>query len=177
MVFNLGSGTIAVEQKLFDCSHQIPIMRIISDVTWCENEKDLIEAEAEKLDLDKTEYIRQRFRVGRLVWKTTNIDGKTLTKFVKGEELDDLLSGQQDSDGSSTTPTNSIPNVNEKLIDDVLREIPTKDSGDGVTVEELKRAIFGTEKDREQAISQAIESLYGDEITRRADGKVVKYDR
>lgn len=172
----MGSGTIAVEQKLFDSSYQFPIMGTISDVTWCENEEDLIEAEAEKLDLDKTEYIRQRFRVGRLVWKTSNIDGEALTKLTKREELNDLLSGQQDSDSSSTTSTDSIPNVNEKLIDDVLREIPTENSGDGVTVEELKRAIFGTEEDREQAISQAIESLYGDDITRRADGKVVKYD-
>lgn len=136
-----------------------------------EEEWERINERAEEAGLARAAYVRHRFRAGELLWTSGELNGDTLTKIAREKRIDIL----QSEDKKTRSQNNHPESPKRDLKEIILPEIPHRDSGDAISEEELKELIFGTEKEREDSITQAIEDLYGEKITRRADGLLVRY--
>lgn len=130
-----------------------------------EQEKKRFDQRAEKYDMSTAEYIRRRIRLGELIWESNNIDHEKLQQTTR-KKADKSYSDSQDSD----TPAS----VGSSIKEAVLRNIPKKNSGDGITDEELHKAVFGTEEEREETIDEAIKQLFGEKIERTHKGLLVR---
>lgn len=104
--------------------------------------------EAEELGLSRAEYVRQRVEAGRLLFKTSNqVDTQLLKELVNDDTATfdtDLNTLEDDIDGDFT---NSI-----------LANLPTEENRK-LTEEELREAIFGTEKEQLTQITKALKQL------------------
>jgi hypothetical protein len=135
-----------------------------------EDELERIEKRVEEAGVSRASYIRHRYRAGELLWTSGELDGETLTKIAQEDSPDSLPSEENKTPSGNNHPTPPDQDLKEAI----LPEIPHKRSGDGISEEELKQIVFGTEEERDESISQAIESLYDERITRRADGLLVR---
>ena len=135
-----------------------------------EDEFERIEQRAEEAGVSRAAYLRHRYRAGELLWTSGELNGDTLTKIAQQDSFDSLS-----TENSATTSQDDYPaSPTQNLKGIILPEIPHKDSGDGISEEELKRVIFGNDEERDQSISQAIGELYGERVSRRADGLLVR---
>jgi len=144
------------------------------EITLTQEEYDRVEERAEAAGLSKAEYGRRRFRTGELVWNSGEIDTELLRDMselgsIEKEETPET-SHTNTSQGNSNRPASTQEDLNAIL----LRNVPHKDSGDAITDEELMDVIFGTAEEREAALQEGIKELFGDKITRRHDGKLVR---
>jgi len=140
-------------------------------------EKERITERADELGFSRAEYIRQRFRAGELLWNSGELDRELLTRMKDNDEPQEARLEDAEQGGSSDTQQASgehPASPNESLTEILLQNIPHKDTGNAVSDQELKDAIFGSEDDRETAIKNAIKELFGDKITRRHDGLLVR---
>lgn len=109
---------------------------------------ELYDDEAEELGLSRSEYVRQRLEAGRLLFKTSDqVDTQLLKQLVNDDTATfdtDLNTLEDDIDGDFT---NSI-----------LANLPTEENRK-LTEEELREAIFGTEKEQLTQITKALKQL------------------
>lgn len=136
-----------------------------------DEELERIDERAEEAGVTRAAYVRHRFRAGELLWRSGELDGEFLTEIAQKDDFNSPPSKETDTALSKTSQPAS---PSQELKQVILPEIPHKKSGDGISEDELKEVIFGTKDEREESISQAIEALYGDKVTRRADGLLVR---
>jgi hypothetical protein len=104
--------------------------------------------EAEELGLTRAKYVRQRVEAGRILFKTSGqIDTQLLKQLVNGDTATfdtDLNTLKDDIDGDFTN--------------NILANLPTEENRK-LTEEELREAIFGTEKEQLTQITKALKQL------------------
>lgn len=142
-------------------------------VRFDDSELEKIDDQAEKADLSRAEYIRQRFRAGQRLWSSGVLDSDLLEALA--ENSDSKSTTPEKSNQTTTRREDSRPaSPQHDLKKIVLQNIPHKESGSGISDDELMNIVFGSEATREEALEEVIADLYGNKITRRHDGKLVK---
>lgn len=143
--------------------------------TFSQQEYSQILERAKEADLTKTEYVRQRFRAGEVLWNSGQIDTEMLEVFGEEGATDKPMEISQSQQTDLISNKRSRPvSPQEGFAEVLLRNIPHEDTSNGTTDEELRQLIFGTKKERQEALDEAIRELFGDKITRRYDGKLVR---
>jgi len=141
------------------------------------SEKKRIDQRVDDANLSRAEYLRQRFRVGELFWRSGEVDTELLTRIGRGDDIISVLTTDPEeiTQSKSSSKDSERPlTTHEDLAEVVLNNIPHEATGDAVSDKELKEMLFGTEEDREEALNKVIRELFGESINRRHDGKLVK---
>ena len=140
-------------------------------------ERSRIDERAEEAGFSRAEYVRQRFRAGELLWEAGELNTELLTKLEDIDDLETLLTRETDEGTHNEVASNESDRpatTHGDLAEIVLKNIPHEKTGDAVSDKELSEIIFGTEKERENALNNVIKELFGDKIRRRHDGKLVR---
>lgn len=147
-----------------------------------DGEKEKISTEAEELNLSRSDYIRSRFRAGRLLWQNGDFDvelfvDSTLSEGVSGKSrgygatLSEINKGDTRASNNNTSPST----LNEDISNDILRELPHEGADEGVTEDELRELIFGSEEEQLNYIREVCKRLNEqDKITRAFEGGLVQ---
>ena len=105
-----------------------------------DEEKQKFKKEAEQLGLNYSQYIRSRMRAGRLLWDNEEFNVSLVNESISGERLSEKIDNSN-SDRKPEVPNNDIASG-------ILRELPTENETEGVTEEELRDLIFGSEEEQ-----------------------------
>lgn len=131
-----------------------------------DEERKKIAAAAEESDVSQADYIRSRIRAGALLWESGNFNV---------ELVNDVFStqGSRKPHENGDTP----PTTTDDISDEILRELPVEGSGKGVTEEELRDLIFGSEEKQLKYIEAVCEELHSEnKVTRSWNSGLVKKD-
>jgi hypothetical protein len=106
-------------------------------------------AEADELGLSRGAYVRQRIEAGRFLFKSSGqIDTQLLRELV-----------DHDDTATFETELNTLDDdLDDELTESILANLPTE-AARQLTEEELREAVFGTEKEQLEQIREALKQL------------------
>lgn len=148
-----------------------------------DSEQAKISTEAEELNLSRSDYVRSRFRAGRLLWQNGDFD----VELFIDSTLSEGVSGKSKGYGATLTEINkqdirtsnnnrsSPSTLNDDISNDILRELPREGADKGVTEDELRELIFGSEEEQLNYIREVCKRLNEqNKITRAFEGGLVQ---
>lgn len=115
-------------------------------IQMAESTVDIIDDEADRLNMSRSEYIRQHLHAGRRLFQSSGkLDTQMLADLVEDDEAahlsDDLTT---DADG---------------LADDIKAALPT-DKDRALTKEQVRKAVFGTDEQQTEKVQETLGYLY-----------------
>lgn len=127
-------------------------------ITIPESDLELVEDEADQLNMGRIEYVRQNFYAGRRLFQSSAKLDRSL--------LSELIEGDQSAHISSSLSTDA-----EGIEDEIRTKLPV-DKTRASNAEEIRKDIFGTIDEQKEQIKQALEYLdERDQISVTVDGE------